>query len=112
MRYGNVGGCAESDMLDLTHLPDLEGRERMEQCLQRYGGDVELSCIGRSILGREIRALKIGKGRGRVAYFAAHHASEYITTGLLYMLAATLLGVRGYQFPHGTDRETLLSLYT
>lgn len=39
--------------------------------------------IGRSVMGRPIRALTLGRGENRVLYNAAHHANEWITTPLL-----------------------------
>ncbi|MEA5012150.1 MAG: M14 family metallopeptidase [Angelakisella sp.] len=38
------------------------------------------SVIGRSIMGRPLTALVIGKGRVSVGYNASHHANEWITT--------------------------------
>lgn len=39
--------------------------------------------IGKSAMGRALRSLRIGGGATRVAYNAAHHANEWITTPLL-----------------------------
>ena len=44
---------------------------------------IGLSSIGRSVLGRDIRALKIGGGTREVMYNASHHANEWITTPVL-----------------------------
>lgn len=39
--------------------------------------------IGRSVMGREIRYLRIGRGATEVFYNASHHANEWITTPVL-----------------------------
>ena len=39
--------------------------------------------IGRSVMGRPIRAASIGIGRKQVGYVAAHHANEWITVPVL-----------------------------
>lgn len=39
--------------------------------------------IGKSVIGRDIRCLKIGVGRTEVFYNASHHANEWITTPVL-----------------------------
>ncbi len=39
--------------------------------------------IGRSVMGRRIMAVSIGKGQKTVGYNAAHHANEWITAPLL-----------------------------
>lgn len=39
--------------------------------------------IGRSVMGRPLWSLTLGSGANRVAYSAAHHANEWITTPLL-----------------------------
>ena len=44
---------------------------------------VKIFSIGKSILGKDITALKIGTGPKEVFYFASIHANEWITTPLL-----------------------------
>ena len=44
---------------------------------------VERGEIGKSVLGRPLQLLRLGRGRVRAAYNAAHHANEWITTPLL-----------------------------
>ena len=39
--------------------------------------------IGKSAMGRPLHCLRLGRGRARVSYNAAHHANEWITTPLL-----------------------------
>jgi g-D-glutamyl-meso-diaminopimelate peptidase len=51
--------------------------------LRRQYPFLQLSVIGRSVLGRPIFMVTIGCGALRVGYNAAHHANEWITTPLL-----------------------------
>ncbi|MCL2507946.1 MAG: M14 family metallopeptidase [Oscillospiraceae bacterium] len=44
---------------------------------------IRLSVIGRSIQGRNLYALVVGRGSQRVMYNASHHANEWITTPVL-----------------------------
>lgn len=44
---------------------------------------VSLFSIGKSVLGKEIYALKIGDGEKEIFYNGAHHANEWITSLLL-----------------------------
>ncbi|MGI6176061.1 MAG: M14 family zinc carboxypeptidase [Christensenellales bacterium] len=39
--------------------------------------------IGHSVMGRQLHALQLGKGKTEVFYHAAHHANEWITVPLL-----------------------------
>lgn len=41
---------------------------------------IEKKVIGKSVMGRDIIALRLGKGPKMVQYNAAHHANEWITT--------------------------------
>ena len=58
---------------------------------------VRAGAVGRSALGRPIWQLRIGRGRARVGYNAAHHANEWITVPVLLLFQwqpplLTLLG--------------------
>ena len=44
---------------------------------------LQISGIGKSILGKEIPAFVLGKGRKKVLYVGAHHGMEWITCNLL-----------------------------
>lgn len=46
--------------------------------------------IGRSVMGRPIWRLSMGRGENRVLYNASHHANEWITTPLLLKFAEEL----------------------
>jgi len=66
-------------------VADEEGRCFMSRCIEARGHTSSYR-IGRSIEGRAIEMYKIGKGRGRVALFGAHHALERITSNILYAI--------------------------
>ncbi len=44
---------------------------------------ISLTTIGRSVMGRPIPGLKIGKGETKLLYVGCHHGMERITTGIL-----------------------------
>ena len=51
---------------------------------------VSLFSIGKSVLGKEIYALKIGDGEKEIFYNGAHHANEWITIPVLLKFAEQL----------------------
>lgn len=48
---------------------------------------IEIGSIGKSILGKNIPFIKIGKGKKEVFYCASFHANEWITTPVLMKFA-------------------------
>jgi len=58
----------------------------IEGLLERYPF-LETGSIGRSVMGREIPFLKIGKGKKQMFYNASFHANESITTPVLLSFA-------------------------
>ena len=52
---------------------------------------IEIGEIGRSVMGKPIWYLKLGKGEKEVAYNASFHANENITTPVLLKFAENLL---------------------
>ncbi len=48
-----------------------------------YPGLVETDVIGKSVEGRDILLLKLGRGDKKIAFVGAHHAREYITSTYL-----------------------------
>ncbi len=48
---------------------------------------VETGSIGKSVMGKDLYYLKIGKGEKEVLFNATHHANEWITTPLLLKFA-------------------------
>lgn len=66
--------------------------------------------LGKSILGREIPLLTLGRGGRQLLYVAAHHASEWLTARLLLRFVEEL--VRAYlggERPYGLDLGFLLA---
>jgi len=61
--------------------------EQMEKDLKEiqaaYPGLAQLTTIGKSVDGRNIYALKLGKGSTEILIHGAHHAREWITTNLV-----------------------------
>ncbi len=56
--------------------------EAVEILSERYG-ELAVTSLGKSILGREIPMLQIGNGRKKVLYVGAHHGMEGMTAALL-----------------------------
>ncbi len=46
--------------------------------------------VGKSVLGKPLWSLRLGRGENRVLYHAEHHANEWITTPLLLRFAEEL----------------------
>lgn len=57
-------------------------KDDIKSLLARYPF-LQSGSIGRSVLGRKLYYLKLGKGSNEVFYNAAHHSLEWITTPLL-----------------------------
>ena len=55
--------------------------------LRKYYPFMEEGSIGRSVMGKELLLLRIGRGKKAVCYSAAYHANEWITTPLLLQFA-------------------------
>ncbi len=54
----------------------------VEELAARYG-EMELTWQGKSILGRRLPVLRIGRGKKKVLYVGAHHGMEWITATVL-----------------------------
>ena len=54
----------------------------IEEFAMRYG-DLEITMLGQSILGRKIPILRLGRGKKKVLYIGAHHGMEWITCAVL-----------------------------
>lgn len=70
-------------------------------------------CIGKSVMGKEVCYLQLGKGDIQVSYNACFHANEWITTPVLLKFAeeyarAYAKGARLY----GEDTEMLYNTYS
>ena len=62
-------------------------------CVQGLGARypfLRAGAVGKSVLGRPLWSLRLGKGENRVLYQAEHHANEWITTPLLLRFAEEL----------------------
>ena len=71
-----------NDFLYLT--PNDGGLKLMDEFIKGTYQGTRAFLIGKSIEGREIKTYTVGEGAGRVAFFGAHHASEWITCNLLF----------------------------
>ena len=79
--------------------------ERVRELSQRYA-DMKMSGLTRSILGREIPLLSIGKGKRAVLMVGAHHGTDSITSRILLDFAEDYLrqlqrGATVYEYPMG-----------
>ena len=84
----------------------------VEGLLLRYPF-LELGVIGKSVLGRPLYRLRIGRGAVRVGYNAAHHANEWITTPvLLRFLEEYARGIAVGSGVGGADFRNLYENYT
>lgn len=62
-------------------------------CVQGLGARypfLQAGSVGRSVLGKPLWSLRMGRGENRVLYHAEHHANEWITTALLLRFAEEL----------------------
>ena len=65
--------------------------------------------IGNSAMGRPLHSLRLGRGRARVLYNAAHHANEWITTPLLMKFVEQLAYADAFRSElFGLDARALL----
>ena len=79
-------------------------------CLATRYPAVTRRILGRSILGREIPLLLLGRGKRKLLYVATHHASEWITSRLLLTFLEDLLcALAAGERPYGLDLAFLLS---
>ena len=70
---------------------------------------IACSSIGRSVMGRPLRALMLGGGTYRVLFHGAHHANEWITAPLLLRFVCELAAAADSGAAiGGVDARTLL----
>ncbi|WP_051475612.1 M14 family metallocarboxypeptidase [Bacillus sp. J37] len=55
----------------------------LKEIEKSYPGLAKLTSIGKSVDGRELYALKLGKGKTEILIHGSHHAREWITTNLV-----------------------------
>ncbi|MEU7811102.1 M14 family metallopeptidase [Pseudonocardia sp. NPDC049154] len=106
-RLEEMGYGVEQLQLSESYLADFatesaatgyHSAESLEQDLRRLADDnpdiAELHEIGRSVEGRPVLALRIGERRGssrKVAFLGCHHAREWISVEVPFLLAEDLL---------------------
>lgn len=71
------------DVVTLDVMPTYEIVERQIRGLAARYPFLETGSIGRSVLGRELFYIRLGRGSNEVSYNASHHANESITTPVL-----------------------------
>lgn len=88
--------------------------ERQIQGLKVRYPFLEVGTIGRSVLGKNLYYIRLGRGPNEVSYNGAHHANEWITTPLLmkfiesYAKAYSVGGnIRGYSIPQIYNRSSI-----
>ena len=78
--------------------------------LERFGEGVTVSTIGRSLLGREIPMISLGRGRRCCVYVGALHAMEWHTALILLRFAEELADWQAEDhFRYGLDPRFVLS---
>ena len=94
--------------LDTAPLtPDALEGELLSLC-SRYPA-LSRRTLGKSILGRDIPLLLLGRGKRKLLYVATHHATEWLTTRLLLTFLAELCEAAEARVrPYGIDAEFLL----
>ncbi|PAQ13833.1 hypothetical protein CD798_13485 [Bacillaceae bacterium SAOS 7] len=71
----------------------------LKEIVQWYPGLASLEVIGKSVDGRNLYALKLGKGREEVFINASHHAREHITTNV------TMEMIDQYAYAYETNKK-------
>lgn len=86
----------------------------IEKLANTYPDLIRAEVIGKSVDGRNIYALKMGKGNVEIFFNAAHHAREHITTNLLMEMIDTYaqaymkgIAVDGYSARPILDRTSI-----
>lgn len=94
--------------------PTYEIIERQITGLKARYPFLETGVIGKSVLGRNLYYVRLGRGSNEVSYNASHHANEYITTPLMmkfiesYSKAYSTGGsIRGYNIPQLFNRSSI-----
>lgn len=90
------------DVVTMDVAPTYEIVQRQIEGLKARYPFLETGSIGRSVLGRELYYVRLGRGVREVSYNASHHANESITTPLVmefienyakaYSTGASILG--------------------
>lgn len=75
------------DVVTLDVAPTYEIVQLQIQGLKARYPFLETGSIGRSVMGRELYYIRLGRGAREVSYNASHHANESITTPVLMKFA-------------------------
>ena len=97
---------------DIDYTYDI--MERDIQGLRARYPFLETSVIGRSVLGKNLYAIRLGRGPNEVFYNGAHHALEWITTPLLMKFIENFSkafsegrNIRGYNIADIWERSSI-----
>lgn len=94
---------------DITPLTPDALSERITALCERYPSLVRRT-LGKSILGRDIPLLLLGRGRRKHLYVATHHATEWLTSLLCLEFVAELCeACEGRTRPYGIHADFLLT---
>ena len=103
------------DLVPLDVAPTYKIVQRQLEGLKVRYPFLEVGSIGRSVMGRELYYVRLGRGSREVSYNASHHANESITTPVLmkfienYSKAySTGASIQGYNIQ---DLYNLTSIY-
>ena len=81
---------------------------RLRELAARYPGRLALESVGRSVEGREIQLVTLGRGPRRVMLWSQMHGDEPSATPALVDVVSTLLGVDAAEHRLILERLTLL----
>jgi g-D-glutamyl-meso-diaminopimelate peptidase len=97
---------------DIDYTYDI--MERDIQGLKARYPFIEVGVAGRSVLGRNLYYIRLGRGPNEVFYNGAHHALEWITAPLLMKFIenfaraySTGSSIRGYNIPNTWNRSSI-----
>jgi murein tripeptide amidase MpaA len=80
---GNSGGWLSNLVIPKQVYSYLEMEADIRELAMNYPGFIQTEVIGRSVDGRNLYAVKIGKGKKEIFFNGSHHAREHMTTNLL-----------------------------
>ena len=94
--------------IDMTPLtPEVLDGELTALC-SRYPA-LARRTLGKSILGRDIPLMLLGRGKRKLLYVSTHHATEWLTSRLLLAFLSELCeAAEAHAHPYGIDVEFLL----
>lgn len=80
---GQVEINIKKNIVDYKHSFDHKLMTRYIELFSERYSFIEVSSIGRSLFGKDIPLISLGKGDRAILYVGAHHASEWITSVIL-----------------------------